>query len=62
LLFWSEEDVREYKKKALDLRVYMNLSKRALAGVKRMQTSIFGFDMKTQIPIRCGYPFISEMI
>jgi hypothetical protein len=44
LLFWSEEDVREYKKKALDLRVYMNLSKRALSGVKRMQASIFGFD------------------
>jgi hypothetical protein len=44
LLFWSEEDVREYKKKARDLRVYMNLSKKALGGVKRMQTSIFGFD------------------
>jgi hypothetical protein len=44
LLFWSEEDVREYKKKALDLRLYMNLSKTALAGVKKMQTSIFGFD------------------
>ena len=44
MLFWSEEDVKEYKKRALDLRVYMNLSKRALAGVKRMQTSIFGFD------------------
>jgi hypothetical protein len=44
LLFWSEEDVREYKKKERDLRVYMNLSKRALAGVKRMQSSIFGFD------------------
>jgi hypothetical protein len=44
LLFWSEADVREYKKKARDLRVYMNLSKRALAAVKRMQTSIFGFD------------------
>jgi len=44
LLFWSEEDVKEYKNKERDLRVYMNLSKRALAGIKRMQTSIFGFD------------------
>jgi len=44
LLFWSEEDVREYKKKERDLRVYMNLSKRALAGVKSMQASIFDFD------------------
>ena len=44
LLFWSEEDVREYKKKERDLRVYMNLSKRALSGIKRMQSSIFGFD------------------
>jgi hypothetical protein len=44
LIFWSEEDVREYKKKAHDLRVYMNLSKRALAGVKRMQATIFSFD------------------
>ena len=44
MIFWSEEDVREYKKKARDLRVYMNLSKRALAGVKRMQATIFGFD------------------
>ena len=43
LLFWSEEDVSEFKKKKRDLRVYMNLSKRALAGIKRMQTSIFGF-------------------
>jgi hypothetical protein len=43
LLFWSEEDVREYKKKERDLRVYMNLSKRALAGIKRMQASIFDF-------------------
>ena len=46
MLFWSEEDVREYKKRALDLRVYMNLSKKALTGIKRMQTSIFGFDEK----------------
>ena len=46
MLFWSEEDVREYKKRERDLRVYMNLSKTALAGVKRMQTSIFGFDEK----------------
>ena len=44
LFFWSEEDVREFKKRECDLRVYMNPSKRALAGVKRMQTSIFGFD------------------
>jgi hypothetical protein len=46
LLFWSEEDVREYKKKAFDLRVYMNLSKEALAGIKRIQSSIFGFGEK----------------
>ncbi len=46
LLFWSEEDVREYKKRVSDLRVYMNLSNKALTGVKRMQASIFGFDEK----------------
>jgi hypothetical protein len=44
LLFWSEKEVRGYNKKSRDLRVYMNLSKRALAGVKKMQASIFGFD------------------
>jgi len=27
----------------LDLRIYMNLSKQALASVKRMQALIFGF-------------------
>jgi len=36
--------VREYKKKARDLRVYINLNKRSLSGVKRMQAAIFGFD------------------
>jgi len=44
LLFWSEEDVREFKNGARDLRVYVNLSKKSLAGIKRMQASIFGFD------------------
>jgi len=44
LLFWSEGDARKFKKKTPGFRIYMNLSKRVLAGVKRMQASIFGFD------------------
>ena len=44
MLFWSEEDARPYNKKENDLGIYMNLSHRALAGVKRMQASIVGFE------------------
>ena len=44
MLFWSEEDVREYKKNNRDLRAYMNLNNRSMEGIKKMQAASFGFE------------------
>jgi len=42
--FHLEVNSKEYTEKVRDLRLYMNLSKQAIASVKLMQSSIFGFD------------------
>jgi hypothetical protein len=44
LFFWSEEDAREFQKKAGHLKFYMNINPVSLEGIKKIQSAIFSFD------------------